>query len=76
MIKPATRPINPAKLHLSKWTAAQPVNKEKHFLVTRIIKDDSDIIVACVVEAVLTGKEYEIDWRALQNTTYWLAGWL
>ena len=22
--------INPAKLHLSKWTAVQPVNREKH----------------------------------------------
>ncbi|PAM39480.1 hypothetical protein CEJ63_25450, partial [Acinetobacter baumannii] len=25
--------VNPAKLLLSKWTAASPRNKEKHFLV-------------------------------------------
>ena len=28
--------INPAKLMKSKWTALEPRNKEKHFLVTEI----------------------------------------
>jgi len=28
--------INPKKLQHSKWTAVQPRNKEKHFLVTAV----------------------------------------
>ena len=68
--------LNPAKLLLSKWTAVQPANKEKHFLVTRIIRDDENIIIRCIVEAVMTRKEYELDWRALKNKESWLTGWL
>ena len=29
--------INPKKLRLSKWTAVNPKEKEKHFLVTKVI---------------------------------------
>ena len=29
--------LNPKKLKHSKWTAVQPHNKEKHFIVTRLI---------------------------------------
>ena len=68
--------INPAKLLSSKWTAVHPVNKEKHFLVTRIIRNDENIIIRCIVEAVMTRKEYELDWRALKNKESWLTGWL
>ncbi|PHX31168.1 hypothetical protein AO354_03220 [Pseudomonas syringae pv. syringae] len=32
--------INPRKLLLSKWTAATPLNREKHFLVTELFKDE------------------------------------
>jgi hypothetical protein len=28
------------------------------------------------VEAVLTRKDYEMDWRALKNKARWQAGWL
>jgi tryptophan-rich hypothetical protein len=28
--------INPEKLLKSKWTAAQPKNREKHFMVTEV----------------------------------------
>jgi tryptophan-rich hypothetical protein len=34
--------INPAKLLLSKWTAVKPVNKEKHFLVTKLIEPENE----------------------------------
>ncbi len=33
--------INPAKLLLSKWTAARPQYKETHFLVTKLLRDDA-----------------------------------
>ena len=34
-------PLNPKKLHLTKWTAVQPVAKQKHFLVNRVIQPAS-----------------------------------
>ncbi len=68
--------INPAKLLLSKWTSAIPQMKEKHFLVTDIIRDVDNNITGCVLEAVLTNRQYEIDWKVLQNKSQWLVGWL
>jgi tryptophan-rich hypothetical protein len=74
--KSAINQINPAKLMLSKWTAVAPQRKEKHFLVTRVNKDEQDIVITCIVEAVLTHNEYEMDSRELKDSTHWLAGWL
>ncbi|MDO9161782.1 MAG: TIGR02450 family Trp-rich protein [Methylococcaceae bacterium] len=68
--------INPQKLLLSKWTAVSPKNKEKHFLVTQIIKDEEDLsIVACILEAVINGHEYQLNWQELKITSVWLPGW-
>ena len=67
--------INPDKLLLSKWTAVRPENKEKHFLVTGIIKNEQEIIVGCILEAVLNHKEYQLDWREFKNASCWLPGW-
>lgn len=67
--------INPNKLLLSKWTAVKPQNKEKHFLVTEVIKNELEIIVGCVLEAVLTRQQYAMDWQVLKNSENWLAGW-
>lgn len=69
------RLINPQKLLLSKWTAATPANKEKHFLVTRLIKDEQEVVIACILEAVINHNEYEIAWNLLKNKTIWQMGW-
>jgi tryptophan-rich hypothetical protein len=74
--KPTGNQINPAKLMLSKWTAVLPQRKEKHFMVTRLNEGEQGIVVTCIVEAVLTHREYEIDWQELKDSTRWLAGWL
>ena len=66
--------INPRKLLDSKWTAVAPQNKEKHFLVTRLIREE-DIIVACVLEAVHSKREQTLPWRALQDDGVWRMGW-
>lgn len=71
----AERSINPAKLRLSKWTALKPEHKEKHFLVTHLIRDEQETIVACVLEAVINHREYEMDWRELKNVEVWQMGW-
>jgi tryptophan-rich hypothetical protein len=73
--KPSVNQINPAKLMLSKWTAVRPQDKQKHFLVTRIIEDEQKVINSCTLEAVLTHKEFECDWQELKDRCRWLAGW-
>ena len=75
MNRQAINQINPAKLLSSKWTAVQPYNKEKHFLVTRVIKNEQEVVVGCVLEAVINHREYELDWHLLKDVTSWLPGW-
>ena len=67
--------LNPDKLLMSKWTAAQPVRRERHFIVTRLIRTGDETIIGCVLDAVINNNTYEIDWRELQDSTRWLAGW-
>ena len=66
--------INPRKLLGSKWTAVTPQNKEKHFLVNRVIKEE-ETIVACVLEAVYSKRETTLPWQALEDSNTWLFGW-
>jgi tryptophan-rich hypothetical protein len=75
MTKQANHQINPDKLLLSKWTAVHPSNKEKHFLVTRLIRDEQKIVVDCMLEAVINHCEYELDWHLLKDASSWLPGW-
>ncbi|VVN06408.1 hypothetical protein PS619_03594 [Pseudomonas fluorescens] len=67
--------INPQKLLLSKWTAAQPQNREKHFLVTELFRDEEGTVLAVELQAVLTKRAERLDWQTLQNNAEWLQGW-
>ena len=67
--------INPEKLINSKWTAVVPADKEKHFLVTELVRDDQGLPVACILEAVYTRRESTLDWHELQDPARWLQGW-
>ena len=67
--------INPKKLLHSKWTAAFPRNREKHFLVTRVNFDESGEVTDCLLEAVLSHREETIDWQCLKDASQWLQGW-
>ena len=67
--------INPDKLLMSKWTATQPRQRERHFLVTRLIRTEDETIVGCELEAVINKNTYEIDWRQLQDSNRWVMGW-
>ena len=75
MTKLATNPINPEKLLLSKWTAVMPHNKEKHFLVTGVIRNEQQAVIFCILEAVINHREYELDWQILKDAASWLPGW-
>jgi len=67
--------IHPKKLLRSKWTAAQPVNKEKHFIISEMEFDEEGNVVRCVIEAVMTKRERELDWHDLKDTQQWRQGW-
>jgi tryptophan-rich hypothetical protein len=70
------RRLNPRKLLLSKWTAAQPRNKEKHFLVTELLLgDDEQTVIGVALQAVMTGNLQHLPWQALQNAEHWRIGW-
>lgn len=70
--------LNPRKLLLSKWTAVQPLHKEKHFLVTRVLlpDDPSQPITEVELEAVYTRRSRIIAWQTLTDSRCWRQGWL
>ena len=67
--------INPRKLLLSKWTAAHPQNREKHFLVTELIRDEEGTVLEVELQAVLTQRSERLDWQVLKDSELWLLGW-
>lgn len=70
-------PLHPGKLLASKWTALHPVDRQKHFVVTKV--HSPDVVQGRVewvdLEAVLTRKVQRIDWRELRDDTRWKQGW-
>jgi tryptophan-rich hypothetical protein len=72
---PTKRRLNPRKLLLSKWTAAQPLNREKHFLVTELFCDEDGTVLQVELQAVLSQRNQRLDWQTLENAQNWLMGW-
>jgi tryptophan-rich hypothetical protein len=77
MSNPSARRLSPKKLLRSKWTAAIPKNKEKHFLVVKVVEPDSaDAPVEFIeLEAVYSGRTMILPWQDLTDTEQWLQGW-
>jgi len=71
-------PLSPKKLLLSKWTAVVPLDKQKHFLVSRVIQpDDPQAPIEWVeIEAVFSRATQRIPWRQLQDPSLWHQGWV
>ena len=67
--------LNPRKLLLSKWTAAHPQNREKHFLVTELFRDEEGTVLEVELQAVLTQRSERLDWQVLKDSKLWLLGW-
>ena len=67
--------INPDKLLLSKWTAAHPLNKEKHFLVTELFRDEEGTVLEIELQAIMTKRGERLPWQTLQNAEAWKMGW-
>jgi len=71
-------PLHPKKLLLTKWTAVQPIAKNKHFLVSQVIEPElPELAIEWVeLEAVYSKAVMRIHWRQLQDETLWRRGWL
>jgi tryptophan-rich hypothetical protein len=67
--------VGSKKLQQSKWTAIEPRDKEKHFLVTEVRCDVDGNPQTCILEAVHSHREIELDWRELKDAGRWLMGW-
>ena len=44
-------------------------------MVTKLIKDDDEKVVACQLQAVINKNDYEIMWQDLKDNSKWLMGW-
>lgn len=70
--------LSPKKLLHTKWTAVEPMNKEKHFLVTRAVEPvpPGSPVVSVEIEAVHSGRTRLIAWRELKDAARWRRGWV
>jgi tryptophan-rich hypothetical protein len=70
--------LQPNKLLLSKWTAAKPMSKEKHFLVSKVVAPELEggKVEWIDLEAVHSKATRRIDWRELRDETQWRRGWV
>jgi tryptophan-rich hypothetical protein len=68
--------FNVNKLLLSKWTAITVKNKQKHFIVTELIRDElTQAVEGCELQAVIDKQLYRIRWQELKNKELWIQGW-
>ena len=70
--------VSPKKLLLSKWTAVTPLDKEKHFVVIRVIEPElPDVRIDEVeIEAIHSRRTLRLPWRELTDTGQWRQGWV
>jgi len=69
--------VHPKKLLLTKWTAVQPVHKQKHFIVTKVVlPEPPEAPVEFIeIEAVHSNVSRRIPWRELRDGSLWKQGW-
>lgn len=67
--------VNPKVLLNSKWTKLSVENKEKHFVITQVEFDEQRNVIECIITAVMSRNEYEINWRDLKVPSLWRFGW-
>jgi tryptophan-rich hypothetical protein len=70
--------LSPRKLLLSKWTAAVPREREKHFLVVRVVEPEAPgaPIELVELEAVHSRRAFLLHWRELTDRAEWRQGWV
>ena len=70
--------VHPKKLLLSKWTAVVPLGRQKHFLVSCVVRPEppEEKIEWVDIEAIHSGVARRIAWRELQDSAIWRQGWV
>ena len=72
----ARNPVKRNKIVSSKWTARQPVDRQKHFIVLDwVLGDDGTPTEMIEIEAVLTRHVRTVPWRELGSLEIWRTGW-
>jgi tryptophan-rich hypothetical protein len=56
----------------SKWTALQPVNQEKHFVIHDWVEPGSELLE---VEAIQSRRVFCLNWKRFKNSSDWKMGW-
>lgn len=71
-------PLSPKKLLLTKRTAVKPRNREKHFVVTKVIEPEppSMRVEQIELKAVHSKQVYLLHWRELTDASLWCQGWV
>jgi tryptophan-rich hypothetical protein len=71
-------PLSPKKLLLTKWTAVAPRNREKHFVVIRVVEPEPPEVRIDQVElqAVHSKRAFLLRWRELTDGGQWRQGWV
>jgi len=69
--------LHPKKLRGTKWTAAKPVNREKHFILVDVVEPESEAKAPEWVdlEAVHSRRVQRLRWQELLDPERWLQGW-
>ncbi|MFO0483487.1 MAG: TIGR02450 family Trp-rich protein [bacterium] len=70
--------VDPKKLLLGKWTAVVPRDREKHFLVVKVLDPDvaGGAPTKVHLEAVLSRRVRTVPWRELEDPAVWKQGWV
>ncbi len=70
--------LHPKKLLLTKWTAVAPQDKDKHFLLTKVVQPEAlgEAIEWVEIEALFSRAVQRIAWRELRDSTRWRQGWV
>ncbi len=72
--------IDPKKMFLSTWTAVEPLEKQKHFLVNKVMLPEApdgtiEWIEWIEIEAAYTQATAQLHWRELRDQAKWHRGW-
>ena len=78
MPRTSATPPSPKKLLNSKWTAVNPRNREKHFLVTKLVDPEppGSPLLLIELEALISKQVRVMPWRELADETRWIRGWV
>jgi len=74
---PARNRVDPKKLLLGKWTAVVPRDREKHFLVVKVLDPEvaGGPATKVQLEAVFSRRLLTVPWRELEDPAVWTQGW-